>query len=533
MRRWWLILTVVLVGCTPLPIRFGFSPGHPIMSDPSPGTELDQMRSLGAKWVRLDIDWSHVQAGGPNSWNWTAVDRVVRAARARGLEVLGLLTYAPAWSPREPGCTGDKCGPTDPAPFVRFAREAVRRYGPSSGHPGLRDSIRQWEIWNEANIPHFWRPAPNPARYAALLRETYRAIKAEDPDALVLSSGTAPAPDDGTSISPPTWVRALFRHGAEFDHLAHHPYAFPFHPSVWEPWNAFRQTSELWRIAAEHGRPEVKVWATEIGARVGPLTEPQQRGWYRWARDAWDTEYGLFTGPFFWFQVRDTAHEPGFGVNRPNGTERPVAEAMRNHTRSGQWVMHLPARAAWSERHGLLVLADGRVRRLDTGQALTGNVLRFTPTTGVSGLRPDGTLTDRPGEIPDPHRVVAMAWNRQRDRVGLLTHDCRLYRVTRTGRIWESRPHRGSCVALWWDRSGWLVLREDGALANGAGTTVRSPYQAVSAPAVGVARDPDGRIVVADAWGGLHGVPVQATSWGPQVRATGLVWTPLGPLVTR
>jgi hypothetical protein len=71
--------------------------------------DLDAMARTGARWLRFDINWNVVQCRGPRSWNWAPSDRVVAAARARGIEVLALITYTPAWA--RPAGTTSKYAP--------------------------------------------------------------------------------------------------------------------------------------------------------------------------------------------------------------------------------------------------------------------------------------------------------------------------------------------------------------------------------------------------------------------------------------
>ncbi|HUF85666.1 MAG TPA: cellulase family glycosylhydrolase, partial [Acidimicrobiia bacterium] len=181
----------------------GFAEGSSLLwgSDAELAARLDGIAATGAGYVRVDVDWAVVQHGGPSSWNWGPIDRVVSAVRARGLEVLGLITYTPPWA--RPAGTPDKNPPNNPADYANFARAAVQRYQPQG--------VRDWEIWNEPNSHWFWSPKPDAARYTALLKQAYAAIKAVDPGATVMTGGTSPAPDapDGSMIAPVTFLRRI------------------------------------------------------------------------------------------------------------------------------------------------------------------------------------------------------------------------------------------------------------------------------------------------------------------------------------
>ena len=289
--------------------------------------ELDAMTKAGGRWLRFDINWNVVQCGGPRSWNWAPFDRVVAGARARGIEVLALITYTPPWA-RPPGTTG-RYAP-DPALYAAFARAVARRYAPRGVHA--------YEIWNEPNVPSFWQPAPDPAAYARLLQAAYPAIKAADPRATVVTGGTAPAATDGRSYAPIDFVRAMYAAGAHgsFDALGHHPYTFPAFPRVERPWSAWYQmfgsTPSLRSTMIDNGDGDKKIWATEYGAPTdGPagshaVSEGTQATMVTDAYARFRT-YD-WAGPLMWYSQRDrgtaiTTRENHFGILRKDFSAKP------------------------------------------------------------------------------------------------------------------------------------------------------------------------------------------------------------------
>lgn len=307
---------LLIAGCTPLlGPRTGFSgPGELItMRDADQLRELDLMVTAGARWVRLEINWRLIQPTGASSWSWERTDRMVRRARERGLEVLGLLVDTPDWAAVD-GCREQFCAPKDPDQFAGFARRAVERYRPLG--------VRHWEVWNEPNKSVVWKPKPNLDRYATLLIRTSAQIRAADPGATVITGGTAPASDtaDGRDLSPITFVRGLYQRGAReaFDAVSHHPYAFQYPLDTDAEWNAWRATERIHEVMRANGDGHKQIWATEVGAPTG--TDPayavsearqaevlaeQLQAWARWP----------FTGPFFIFSVRDTGDDPAVWVH--------------------------------------------------------------------------------------------------------------------------------------------------------------------------------------------------------------------------
>jgi hypothetical protein len=288
--------------------------------------DLTADRSAGSRWLRVDINWAQIQAAGPASYDWSAVDRLVRDARARGLKVLGGILYTPSWA--RPAGTPAIWGP-QPADYARFAAAAAAHYA------GL--GVHAYEVWNEPNNTLFWAPRPSPAAYAAVLRAAYPAIKRADPRASVITGGTAPEPSNGQTYSPVDFLSGIYAHGGKgsFDAVGHHPYCWPAFPGARAAWSAWYQMygthRSLRSVMIAHGDRAKKIWATEFGAPTdGPrgsyVTKSVQsrmvtRAYrlfasYRWA------------GPLFFYQGRDAGDSPGtvenfFGFLNHNFTRKP------------------------------------------------------------------------------------------------------------------------------------------------------------------------------------------------------------------
>src|SRR3954469_2525443 len=118
----------------PRPWRTGFAHGvMPLQLDAvALAKDLDGMAATGARWLRVDFYWPTVQDEGPESWNWSGTDRIVKMAHARGLQILAMPAYSPDWA-RPPG-TNDHHPPLDPDWYARFVHEAAKRYAPLGVH---------------------------------------------------------------------------------------------------------------------------------------------------------------------------------------------------------------------------------------------------------------------------------------------------------------------------------------------------------------------------------------------------------------
>jgi hypothetical protein len=307
---------------------FGISTGGTIQNQNSKTVDRDltSVRNVGSKWVRIDINWDQIQAQGPTSYNWGPIDRVVQAATSRGINVLGIIVYTPSWA-RPPGTNGHH--PPDPNQYATFAAAAVRHYAAMGVHT--------YEVWNEANAPRFWQPRPDPAAYTQLLKAAYPAIKGADPQATVLTAGSAPA-WDSSIYSPIDFLAGIYANGGgdSFDAVAHHPYCWPSLPggvncTAWQQMHA--TSPSLRSVMAENGDGDKRIWATEFGAPTnGPfsVTEDRQAQIIKRAYTYWSTyDWG---GPLFTYTIRDhgTAtwtNENFFGLLRNDYSKKPSYSA--------------------------------------------------------------------------------------------------------------------------------------------------------------------------------------------------------------
>jgi len=315
---------------------FGIAAGGAIQGeDPATlGRDLDAIQASGAKWLRVDINWAVIQAAGPQSYDWSPTDRVVQGARARGLDVLGVIVYTPSWA--RPAGTDATYGP-DPRQYAAFAAAAARHYS-SLG-------VDSYEVWNEPNVKAFWDPSPNPADYTRMLKAAYPAIKGADPQSTVLTGGTAPAVSDGTNWAPVDWLKQIYANGGRdyFDAVAEHPYCFDDHTypgdaKSWSAWYQMYGTSPSVRsVMVDNGDGAKKIWGTEFGAPTGgpgwTVSEDAQaqivaRAYQLWQGYDW-------AGPLFVYQGRDQGtdasnREDFFGLEHYDFSKKPAYTAYQN-----------------------------------------------------------------------------------------------------------------------------------------------------------------------------------------------------------
>jgi hypothetical protein len=286
--------------------------------------QLALLQAAGVTWVRLDFYWQLAEEGGPGQPSRhpdgrdyvSFMDTCVALARARGMSVLGIWLGSPRWASSDPDNPDRRevvvAPPVSAAEYARSLGWAVARY---------RGQVAAWEVWNEANISFFWRG--DAARYAALLRAAYQAVRAADPAALVVAAGT--------SLADPAWAETLYANGAaaSFDVVAVHPYEQPFALPPGGSRDGFAGLSAVRAVMRSHGdrRP---IWLTEYGWPTGQggVTWEQQAAYlgaaFRYV--AARPELGL--GPMFWYSASDWPGEAEYGIMTRDLRPKPALAAL-------------------------------------------------------------------------------------------------------------------------------------------------------------------------------------------------------------
>ncbi len=230
-------------------------------------------QAAGVKWSREEFQWQRIEPRR-GEFDFSFYDKMLDIDDAHGISVYALVCYWTDWTkPYEEEGFKDYCN---------FLRTLVRRY---------KGRIKHWEIYNEPNI-FFWSGPRE--RYPELLKMAYEAVKAEDPDALVLGCSTAGIDNK--------FVQMCLDNGAPFDILTIHPYRAVLHEESF--------IRELTQTREQIGGRQN--WITEMGWPTVPgnATERQQASrlvrsylsavgsgacnnisWYNFRNDGWNSYY--------------------------------------------------------------------------------------------------------------------------------------------------------------------------------------------------------------------------------------------------
>jgi hypothetical protein len=214
--------------------------------------------------------------------------------------------------------------------------------------------LHYWEIWNEPNIPLFWKPNPDVNSYVSILKSAYAGIKAVDPAAFVISGGLSPAADESNNIAPITFINKLYELDPtkDFDGVALHPYTYPVIASYPAMWNSWQQMNTIRQLMTTYSDSTKPIWITECGAPTGGLgtahdttqldfiygqdfmSENAQAAIMNDALQLYSQLKGP-VGPFFWYSLRDNGTsndtpENFFGLLSFDGSKKPAYDVFRN-----------------------------------------------------------------------------------------------------------------------------------------------------------------------------------------------------------
>jgi len=198
--------------------------------------EFRLMQEAGIAWARSDFDWSGIQRTPGGEWNFSALDAVIANAEKAGVQMLPILGYNVSFA--SPSCKNlDR--------WTNYVHAIASRY---------RSRLPVLEVWNEENIPGFWKD-PDATNHLALLRATYETVKAVDPGLSVAVGGFAGVPTN--------FIERLYQAGAKscFDIMNIHPYGQPSAPESYLE----ERFAGLKAVMAKYGDADKPLWITEIG----------------------------------------------------------------------------------------------------------------------------------------------------------------------------------------------------------------------------------------------------------------------------
>ena len=246
------------------------------------------VKELAFQWLKQQIEWEKFEPV-KGQYDWAEMDRMVETCDRNGIYLLLSVVKAPDWARGPNPDTSVEGPPADPQDFADFLGAMATRY---------KGRVQAYEIWNEQNLHYEWgNEQIDAARYVQLLAATYKAIKAADPQALVISgaltpAGTVPGPDGRLlAVEDATYLRQMYQSGFRdyCDGVGVHPSGYNIPPDV--DWRTYQDPSAqfrgLWdtphyswsfsgvletyrQIMTQNGDGGKLLWVTEFGWAVEP-----------------------------------------------------------------------------------------------------------------------------------------------------------------------------------------------------------------------------------------------------------------------
>jgi GH35 family endo-1,4-beta-xylanase len=319
---------------------------------------LNLTTQAGLNWVRQQVHWKdHQSADGRIAWG--ELDAIVASAQAKKVKLFLSVLQAPDWATGIPGVAGlpDQAHFDDYAAFVGALAE---RY---------RGKVQAYQVWNEINLPaeNGLQPIPNADYYIELLAQAYTAIKAADPQALVISTSLAPSESDNPTIavSDLKLFRTLFaqpRFWSHVDAVGVHVFGcanppetlWPSNPGSGIGWTNsrefyFRRVEDIRRAMVESGHGDRQIWITEFGWATANNTPghefgnqvsfDQQANYLLRAFEMGRYEYSPWVGAMFvwnlnfavsWQNAGNSQHQmAAYGILNGDWTPRPAYTAIQ------------------------------------------------------------------------------------------------------------------------------------------------------------------------------------------------------------
>ena len=216
------------------------------------------LNDMGLGWGKGYVNWGTVEPE-PGEFRWVDPDNIAKAMGDQQVKILMRVHGTPAWArPQDSSYTHP---PDDVADFGAFMTALAARY---------KGQVAAYEIWNEPNLNYEWgNMEPDPALYAEMVKTAYTAVKAVDPEALVITGGLATTGDGSeTAYGDLAFLQGMYDAGIAgyFDGIGSHPYTFGRPPAEVDPWGlSLSRVQDQYDVMKANGDDDKVIWITELG----------------------------------------------------------------------------------------------------------------------------------------------------------------------------------------------------------------------------------------------------------------------------
>lgn len=242
------------------------------------GLHLDWVRLMSFTHVKQVFAWHDIEPQ-PGEWHFGPGDRLLDQIEARDLALVVRLSDAPDWAhpslpPQDESAYVDAPPDADYlAAWANFCGTVAARYA---------GRVAAYQIWNEPNLHREWGlRTPDAAAYVELLAACSAAIRAADPQAILISAGLAPTGEHSERVHrDDLYLQAMYDAGFTryIDVVGVHApgYNVPeYGPDDAERdgigrWASFRRVEDLREIMVRNGDPARQMAILEMGYTTDP-----------------------------------------------------------------------------------------------------------------------------------------------------------------------------------------------------------------------------------------------------------------------
>lgn len=313
--------------------------------------QVSLISEAGFHWLRQEFPWADIEISGKGNFEdtrntptvsaWAKYDNIVALADKYHLEIIARLSSTPAWAHTK--VTGTFAPPDNYTDYADYAVAVAEHF---------KGRIHYYQIWNEPNGNGEWgEQQVNPEAYTQLLCETYKRLKAVDPNIVVLSAALTPTTEvGGDNLNEMIYLQRMYDAGAGacFDIMSAQGYGLASGPTdqrISPTTVNYNRPLYIRDTMVRNGDEHKPIWISEMNwnavpkdsglpAPYGQVTLDQQARYaplaYARAREDWPW-IGVIN---FWFFKRADDSEKNqpsyyFRMADPDFTLMPVYNAMK------------------------------------------------------------------------------------------------------------------------------------------------------------------------------------------------------------
>ncbi len=238
--------------------------------------QMQMIAEAGFGWIRQQFPWEDIEIHAKGDFTdrrnldvhgtisaWDKYDHIVALAEQYGVRIIARLGGPmPTWSLPE-GTTNRYTPPADFQDFVDYAVAVATRY---------RGRIQHYQVWNEPNLyPEWGEQTVNAEAYTDLLCRSYHALKAIDPQIVVITGAIGPTIDlSGRNAYDVLYLQRMYQAGAGacFDVLAVQGYGLwsgPTDRRLRPTTINFQRHLYLRDVMVANGDAHKPIWISEAG----------------------------------------------------------------------------------------------------------------------------------------------------------------------------------------------------------------------------------------------------------------------------